>query len=507
MKFLSFAALAAVAASGQVLPGPMCSTLKGPFCYVEYWSSNSSCHGCGSCNNCNSCTLCATPPDVWTADFAAVKGPALKRGNGVLISVTPDGPPEEILNGWAPSMYRGAILPSGINESDPNYGRFLFANYPRLKTAGVRDFQLLVSNAWPHDLGKASEPYPCDGGNCTEWVALLATLAGMIEGKYTNVTFDVWNEPDGGTFWRRSWDQYLTAYSAAVPVIRKLAPSARISGPSLYHGDVAKLCAFLAHMAPLGALPDVVTWHELSSPNGRAIDYTVTEARKCMAQYDKYQASSIISINEVVPAPSTDPTREGLPTSSPAVVLSYMAAAERTEVESMAHACWADLGCQSAGGDCWSDSMDGMVCAPLPHTTDAWTLRSTYHMYVAYAELAGKVVAPQPLQPSAIDGIAALDDGNRIARVLLGAPAPGQILGNLTVRLASLPPSWGTQMRLEVDVLRWSGYNQSEGFINVHNAKVEAVGGVVEWVLPNCQRNSCLMDAHGVLKVSVWPDN
>ena len=58
----------------------MCSTLTGPFCNVEYWSSNSSCHGCASCYNCNNCTLCATPPGVWTADFAAVKGPALKRG-------------------------------------------------------------------------------------------------------------------------------------------------------------------------------------------------------------------------------------------------------------------------------------------------------------------------------------------------------------------------------------------------------------------------------------------
>ena len=66
--------------TGQVLPGPMCSTLTGPFCNVEYWSSNSSCHGCASCYNCNNCTLCATPPGVWTADFAAVKGPALKRG-------------------------------------------------------------------------------------------------------------------------------------------------------------------------------------------------------------------------------------------------------------------------------------------------------------------------------------------------------------------------------------------------------------------------------------------
>ncbi len=49
--------------------------------------------------------------------------------------------------------------------------------------------------------------------------------------------FEVWNEPNLGSFWRGTQEQYFKLYEVSVPAVKSLCPDLRVGGPSVSGAD------------------------------------------------------------------------------------------------------------------------------------------------------------------------------------------------------------------------------------------------------------------------------
>src|SRR5579871_3681832 len=109
---------------------------------------------------------------------------------------------------------------------------------------------------------------------------------------------------------------------------------------------------------------------------------------------------SQIDINEIL-----EPTDQY----NPGVIVHYMAALERAQVNGAAKACWDE---STGVSQCWNDSLDGLL------TPDTKQKRSSWFAYDLYAQMSGNLVW---LAHSAnVDGIATVDTLHNTSSILVG---------------------------------------------------------------------------------------
>jgi hypothetical protein len=224
--------------------------------------------------------------------------------------------------------------------------------------------------------------------------------------------WELWNEPDF------TWDtaaagDFNTGWARTFREVRARDTITPIVGPSATHYDETFLRSFLTAAKANNALPDVVSWHELTGAASIAGDIRAYRALESSLGISPRR----ISINEYANPTEVD---------QPGPVAGYLAKFERAGVDNAERAFWFEYG-----------TVNGLTVNNQP--TGTWWL------YRWYGDMAGNMVTTTPPAQTGLDGFAAYDPTRRIVSVALGGAS-----GTNSVQLTGLGPLGGSvQVRLE----------------------------------------------------------
>ena len=348
-------------------------------------------------------TACSAQETV-TIDLSADKGPVTYRASGFLHAMSATVPPPSMVDPLKPKLFRMAA------EDWHKAGAGAFANYDRVTRLGAR-MQIVVSDSHGYSLAGW---WPGDNGDWKAWEDIVEGLVKRAQDKGYSVEWDIWNEPNGGYFWKRDQAQFFEAWAHAYRKIRSLDPKAVIVGPSLSSYDRKYLESFLLYAQSEHVLPDVLAWHEFGDP--RKIPEHADEMREFMAGQDIRIAR--ISLNEIINSKQT---------LNPGVTAIYFANIERAGIDGACHACWGD---KDGASTCENQSLDGIL------TPDKQP-RSAWWAYKGYADITGRLVEVRP--SASVDGVAGLDVQSKTVRVILGRD--GGTSGSVEVNIENLKSS------------------------------------------------------------------
>jgi hypothetical protein len=315
-----------------------------------------------------------------TVDFASEKGTARSRASGFLHGISAAAPQDHMVWPLKPRLFRfDAKVALNVEL------------YRRLSGYGAA-VQVIMSHAFNYP--SESEAWPGDGGDWTAWENLVERLVLDARSKGMHVLWDIWNEADDQTFWKRSQMQFFETWRRAAAKIRSLDPDVVIVGPSTGLGQY--LNEFLLYARDKNVLPDVVSWHELW-PGNLEHDHVGT-VRRFMAANGI--ADRPVSINEFQQAAERH---------RPGFVVAWLSHLEEEHADSAAYACWDDPADYS---DCSEATLDGLL------TIDGKP-RAGWFAHKGYADITGMLVKVSRFG-SKIAGVAGVDPVRRSAQVLLG---------------------------------------------------------------------------------------
>eukprot|EP00040_Diaphanoeca_grandis_P013218 m.66885 g.66885 ORF g.66885 m.66885 type:complete len:534 (+) comp23740_c0_seq2:83-1684(+) len=269
---------------------------------------------------------------------------------------------------------------------------------------GQTDCEWVSLNRKPHQCSLPGGP---TDRNMSLWKASIKAAA--IEAQRVglpDVSFDVWNEPNGQskveclgdskcTFDANLTQQaFFEIYDTAYHVVKLQLPTARVVAPSLADGGpgingfqdvLLYLQAFLRHTHQQGTLPDVLTWH-----------VSDVGANASMLE-DNHNQLKAWALSEGIPLPPIGHNEIIGPSEAfhPASSLSFLATLERLKVDHSARACYPDPVTNQS--PCWDNSLDGLLtddcnssAGPLQPACDTLQPRSNYFAFRHYADLVGK---------------------------------------------------------------------------------------------------------------------
>ncbi|WOX07813.1 cellulosome protein [Streptomyces sp. N50] len=250
----------------------------------------------------------------------------------------------------------------------------------------------------------------------------------------SHVVYVPFNEPEGNMFgteewsydrtsWRSDPHRYFTAWRDIYRLIKELDPGARIAGPNtcLLYDEVR---GFLEFAKAEDVLPDVITWHELTTPD---------EIRTSVAKYRAVERELGIgplpvNINEYA---------HNYHLSVPGQMIQWIAAIEESKVD-------ADMAYWNIDGNL-NDSV-----------VEANKGNGQWWLFNAYGQFTGntvQVTAPHPNVHYTLQGVAALDRAKRQARVLLGGAG-----GSADVVIEHVDSDiFGTTVHVRLLEIPWTG--------------------------------------------------
>ncbi|MGR3874315.1 cellulosome protein [Streptomyces graminifolii] len=284
-------------------------------------------------------------------------------------------------------------------------------------------------------------PYEWPGATGAERLAdFTARIRRQVEqvltlGAYrSHVVYVPFNEPEGNMFgteewsydrtsWRTDPHHYFTAWRDIHRLIRELDPGARIAGPNtcLLYNEVR---GFLEFAKAEDVLPDVITWHELTTPD---------EIRTSVGKYRALERELGIgplpvNINEYA---------HNYHLSVPGQMIQWIAAIEESKVD-------ADMAYWNIDGNL-NDSV-----------VEANKGNGQWWLFNAYGQFTGNTVqvdAPCRNVQYRLQGVAALDRAKRQARVLLGGGG-----GSADVVFERVDPEiFGTTVHARLLEIPWTG--------------------------------------------------
>ncbi|GAB2844859.1 RICIN domain-containing protein [Actinoallomurus bryophytorum] len=257
----------------------------------------------------------ASAAESMSVNLAATRGPATGVGEGFLYGFNQDGsqPPDQYLAPLHPNAYRGGgHATRGWIGDGYRYGSgtqtdvsAVISQAKRLTQAPYNaEFQVIVSDLYGVDGGQPSNTtYPCDNGDCSNWVAFVDATVGALQASGLPFAYDIYNEPDISVFWKRGVNstQYFQMWDTAYREIRRIAPNAKIVGPSLAftpQGNPGEWQTWLAHVKSAGTVPDEITNHDEGD-----VDDPVTVSQAINSDLDAAGISRRpLSANEYQPA-------------------------------------------------------------------------------------------------------------------------------------------------------------------------------------------------------------
>ncbi|MFI5709346.1 hypothetical protein [Kribbella sp. NPDC051620] len=339
-----------------------------------------------------------------TVDLATTTGPATRAGAGFLYGLNQDGtqPPDNLLSPLKVTSARGggARLPGHgwIGGAGTGYQTRItsaLAQVRRLTTGQYNaSYDLLVSDLWGADTEQPSNTvYPCTNGDCSNWVSFIGKVVADVQASGLRVRYDVYNEPDGTGFFPPGVNttQYFQMWDSAVREIRRLVPSAQITGPGVSNWNPNYLGTFLDHAKAAGTLPTTLDWHFSGLPY-----QDVQTARSLLSQ--RGISGIDLSMNEYL---HSDEQHAGYQAW-------YLTQLAKSGISRASHAIWSDC--------CVGGTLDSTLVRD-----SSGTLRPTgqWWVYKSYADVSGQLVAVSN-NGASTDAVAAKDEGARRVAVLLG---------------------------------------------------------------------------------------
>jgi hypothetical protein len=211
-------------------------------------------------------------------DLSSTRGPATGVGEGFLYGFTEDGtqPADQFIQPLGINAFRGGGWFSGgwIKDGYQN-GSATQADLNSMIEEARRltqppyhaQYQALLTDIYGLNGGQPSNTmYPCDNGNCSNWVSFIDATVGALQASGLKFAYDIDNEPDISVFWTRGVNsaQYFQMWDTAYREIRRIAPGALIVGPSLAftpQGNPGEWQTWLAHVKAAGTVPDMISNH------------------------------------------------------------------------------------------------------------------------------------------------------------------------------------------------------------------------------------------------------
>jgi len=141
------------------------------------------------------------------------------------------------------------------------------AQAKRVTTAPYHaEYVLMLSDLWGADLTQSSSAvYPCNGGNCANWITFIDDVVAAVQADGVNVTYELYNEPNGTNFFPPGiGTQYYQLWNQGFAEIRRLVPTARIEGPAFAAGNPipnSLYQSWLSTVKAAGTLPNVLSIH------------------------------------------------------------------------------------------------------------------------------------------------------------------------------------------------------------------------------------------------------
>jgi len=221
----------------------------------------------------------AAPAASLSVDLSATRGPSTGVGEGFLYGITSDGtqPVDQYLQPLGLNAFRGGGWYSGGWIKDGyRFGSATQADLDSMTAQARRltrppyhaQYQALLTDIYGLNGGQPSNTtYPCDNGNCSNWVSFIDATVGALQASGLTFAYDIDNEPDISVFWTRGVNsaQYFQMWDTAYREIRRLAPGAKIVGPSFAYTPQARSAqwqTWLAHVKAAGTVPDMITNHD-----------------------------------------------------------------------------------------------------------------------------------------------------------------------------------------------------------------------------------------------------
>ncbi|KAJ1322945.1 polysaccharide biosynthesis protein PslG [Microdochium nivale] len=340
--------------------------------------------------------------------------------------------------GWAAGGYDGYI------------GRFrsTLSNYRTTRRHnGV--FILLPHDLWGSDGQQAGgTAFPGDNGDWTSmetfWNQVVKDLIenDMLEG----LVIDVWNEPDIGSFWGRSWEQYLEYWVRAVRLLRAALPDTLLSGPSTASSPRASPSSqwrsYLALLAGAGndTIPDIYAWHQLGDRDTEP-DATVPAFHNLLKEYGLPPSAHNIDINEYA-----WPSEQNVGTSA-----WFFGQLERHNVRGL-RAHWGSAGALH-------DTMANIIF-PVPAGTgvdgSSYLPNGEWHVYKYYADMStgNERVKTTASGDRKFDVFATVDDDAKVLKLLAGARS---VDGAYGIAVRGLPVADGGDVSVRAIRFDWNG--------------------------------------------------
>ncbi|MFC0438882.1 RICIN domain-containing protein [Kutzneria buriramensis] len=221
----------------------------------------------------------AAPNAALSVDLSSTRGPSTGVGEGFLYGISSDGtqPVDQYLQplginafrgggwfsgGWIKDGYQlGSATRADLNSMIAEAGRLTRPPYHA-------QYQALLTDIYGLNGGQPSNTtYPCDNGNCSNWASFVDATVGALQASGLTFAYDIDNEPDISAFWTRGVNsaQYFQMWDTAYREIRRLAPGAKIVGPSFAFTPQARSSqwqTWLAHVKAAGTVPDMITNHD-----------------------------------------------------------------------------------------------------------------------------------------------------------------------------------------------------------------------------------------------------
>lgn len=336
-----------------------------------------------------------------SVDLSSTSGVATGVGAGFLYGYSQDGsePYDNLLaplgitsgRGGGARIDGGGWIGDGYTDGPGYEARITsaLAQAKRLSQLPTHaTYDLLVSDLYGADTLQGPDTiYPCDNGDCSNWVTFIDQMVGDVLASGVKVNFDIYNEPDNGGFFDGGFNttQYYEMWDTAVREIRRLDPSANIVGPSIGF-DADNLNEFLTHVKAAGTMPNTLNWHFGDDP--------VADAQTAQGLLAAQGITGVkLSINEY---------QGGTPY--------FLARLAKSGISSANQAIWSDC--------CTTPSLDGILDQD---SSGNYVPSGEWWVYKDYADVTGNLAAVT--DSGTTDAVAGVDQARGRVAMLLGDSA------------------------------------------------------------------------------------
>ena len=329
---------------------------------------------------------------------------------------------------------------------------------PSFKRAGGKEVEIYIQDIYPD--------WPYNDLGIDDYVKKVQAVVrrAVQDPNHELFSYVPFNEPDNnwygysGAPFQRLLSDWKTVYQA----IRAIDPKAKIIGPNYYNYRRETYRNFMTFARDNHMLPDEVSWHELQDNSfpgwyDRYDDYRNLETSLGIAHLP-------IVINEY--------TRSNGDLAIPGKMVPWITRFENSKV----------LACLAY----WvpSGTLSDLVARTWPNrATGAWWLFKWYGGITGHTV----TVTPPDLYGFGLQGLAAMDESKKQARIIFGGAA-GKV--NVTVKGLDKTPILGSSVHVTVWSVASSGTEPSQGPAFEQEADYPAANGEITVAVPKAVESS-----------------